>query len=412
MLFSLKSLASIPVVLSAAALLLGSALPTNAARMKGDRPQTGQQTRLFERLKQVNRNWTQQNLSLLDLNPDDASHLSDDRALIQTHLRCVIDQLGKACVDHLNDQQRANRLGHIATLEAYRKRGQFPQNVFVASRRPVFIDPWGTHCAVGYLIKESGHASLAKRINREHALDYLRDIKTVGLDQWQAASGLSLDELALIQPSYAASSLRYPQEIEALILGDSKPLTDAIQNETIRVDSRCGGKTPLHFAAASGDLKLVRLLVDKGADLEAVSKSSDVSIKKRRGQFVVTWNKPTQFFGRLAPGSGIVARVFSTKRGVFVAEVLQDLTGGLDGKTPLDYATMAPIPTPYRNSAGYRTVNRLHTGARVTKKESKTTQANEPAEDPAITELKKNRVKVAQWIRQQKQIASEKQSGR
>ncbi|MCA9140333.1 MAG: hypothetical protein KDB00_26360 [Planctomycetales bacterium] len=195
--------------------------------------------RLYRKLCELNGNWTSDtpNFEILG----DSDFVDDEVSLIQAHLKLVINQLRSADVAHLNESQLAQRMEHLQTLQAYMREGNFPQNIFVPGRRPVFIDPWGTHCAEGHLIATSGHAKLADTINREHQLDLLRDIKTGGLSQWQQASGLSIDELALIQPSYRSTTLKYPAEIEELILGNSESIVADIESGELSVDARCGG---------------------------------------------------------------------------------------------------------------------------------------------------------------------------
>ena len=103
------------------------------------------------------------------------------------------------------NQQARKRL--LDLLRHYRREGQFPRNQNQAGgRQPVFIDDYGTHCAVGYLMARTGAAGLARDINRRRRFVYL---ETIGLElepkikQWLAANELEPDEAALIQPTYA-----------------------------------------------------------------------------------------------------------------------------------------------------------------------------------------------------------------
>lgn len=351
---------------------------------------------LLQQLFELNRQWMDRSSELAALE-DKAAITDDERCLIQTHLRLVIHHLETTDVSHLSGAQLSQRLGLIESLKEYQERGQFPVNVFVPGRRPVFIDPWGTHCAVGYLIAQSGHSRLAIAINREHRLDYLHEIKTDGLAEWQRASGLTLDELALIQPTYNASSLRYPKEIEELLMGNPALFRTAIEAGDIKVDARCGGKTPLHFAAAVGDLKLVQLLVEKGADLQEVSKSTGVSIKNTRGQFQLRWNQVTSVSSRLGPGSGLHSTVYQKETSRFVANVLQDAFGGLEGKTAFDYATLKPAPNPYTAYAARASF----IGSHPLRYGRSTDKSAPPAMPPETVQLEANRAAVAKWIRDQ-----------
>ena len=47
-------------------------------------------------------------------------------------------------------------------LKNYAAAKVFPQNSYYVNCQPYFIDHCGVHCAVGYLIKVSGHEALAE----------------------------------------------------------------------------------------------------------------------------------------------------------------------------------------------------------------------------------------------------------
>lgn len=349
--------------------------------------QSTDEARLYKQLCELNAGWTQRTPNFGILPNDERS------TLIQTHLRLVIGQLERADVTSLTQSQRTQRLAHIKTLQDYMLDGVFPQNVFVAGNRPVFIDPWGTHCAVGHLIATSGNSQLAKSINDEHQLDYLRDIKTDGLSEWQAGSGLGFDELALIQPQYPwrnvpTVKVSYPKEIRALLLGDSSEIMKAIQDgDDSLLKARCGGKTILHFAAVAGDLKLVKFLIEQGADLSAVSKpgrekASPPGNKKPFSTIhKCQWNQPSQVI--YAKGDGILLRgYFVNSKESYVANFLQDIDGGVAGKNALYFATKKQhsnsVMLPARSS-GYLGKNRT----------------------TFVDTLAEGRSKVAKWLKEQ-----------
>src|SRR5690606_16194413 len=57
-----------------------------------------------------------------------------------------------------------------------------------------------------YLIKESGNENLSRHISANSNFAYLADMSYPELNKWAASSGLSLDELAWIQPGYPPSN--------------------------------------------------------------------------------------------------------------------------------------------------------------------------------------------------------------
>ncbi len=155
------------------------------------------QAKCYEQLLEVNTQWKGKQ------NKIEHSYIAfSEQELVQLHLINVVSYLKQQNTSHLTTQQVTQREMHIKTLEFYAKRGRFPLNHLRQERVPIFIDAQNTHCAVGYLMKESGHGKMAREIADQQLLFYLRDIEHPDLLSWQEASGLSLDELALIQPTY------------------------------------------------------------------------------------------------------------------------------------------------------------------------------------------------------------------
>jgi antitoxin component YwqK of YwqJK toxin-antitoxin module len=132
-----------------------------------------------------------------------APHFSTDRELIQTHLYQVVSLLERRNYPlNLPPAIVQRRKNLIAVLITYADSGLFPQNKYVPGRIPVFIDEAGTHCAVGYLMLKSGAGELARKVSLTNNYIYIRQLTDPAFFQWQAQSGFTIDELALIQPSY------------------------------------------------------------------------------------------------------------------------------------------------------------------------------------------------------------------
>ncbi len=102
--------------------------------------------------------------------------------------------------------RRAELLGY---LDDYIARGITPTNAHLPWRTPVFIDDNGAICAVGYLIERSVGRALPERIAKEHRFEFLEDIVATmpEVRAWVASSGLTLDELASIQPAYSSPNV-------------------------------------------------------------------------------------------------------------------------------------------------------------------------------------------------------------
>jgi hypothetical protein len=135
-----------------------------------------------------------------DLAPEDA-----EVTRIQHHLAEVLRSLRAEGPAHLTPQQLAAREAAIRWLDEYRAAGDFPHNhVHPDGRAPVFVDPHGTPCAVGYLMVRSGQHELVEEIVRT---DNLVRVPELAGDErvvaWLDEHGLTMSEAARIQPMYA-----------------------------------------------------------------------------------------------------------------------------------------------------------------------------------------------------------------
>lgn len=130
-----------------------------------------------------------------------------DLVRIRAHLAAVIDRLSRADTSHLTPLQREARARNIARLVAYARAGRFPHNpAGMPGRVPNFLDDSGAVCAVGYLIEQDCGSGAVEAIAREHQFDYVPYIDSQIVADWQAASGLSALELAMIQPTYGGGN--------------------------------------------------------------------------------------------------------------------------------------------------------------------------------------------------------------
>lgn len=127
----------------------------------------------------------------------------DETFRIQTHLNYVLALLQQKPTSHLSSSQQYNRSLILQLLQRYIRNTQFPVNAaYPGERRPCFIDASGNICAVGYLLQETSGRAAAEAINAKHQYDYVMDMHEPALEQWAADNGLTLEECAMIQPTY------------------------------------------------------------------------------------------------------------------------------------------------------------------------------------------------------------------
>lgn len=163
---------------------------------------------LLKKLTIVNAEWQKQND--VDAVLHDATFKSKTfNDWIATHLMLVEKTLRARDVSKLSSSQKQNRFKLLDELNGYWKAGVFPVNDYLPYKNPVFIDRKGTHCAVGYLMMQSGRDDLAQRINSNEKFAYVHEIKTEGVKEWADETGFTIDELAWVQPGYPPTTPCY-----------------------------------------------------------------------------------------------------------------------------------------------------------------------------------------------------------
>ncbi|MGB0861568.1 MAG: T9SS type A sorting domain-containing protein [Saprospiraceae bacterium] len=166
-------------------------------------------TFLFNHLVEVNEQWHYQN----DIKPaifKQKIQFENDIERIQTHLKLVEQTLRNRTTTHLSENQKTNRLRHLDVLHQYSETAVFPTNTFHSERQPYFVDIFGVHCAVGYLLHKDGQDNLVQQIKTNNNYAYIKALTTYkSLGKWAKNNGFTVDELAWIQPGYAPAVQNY-----------------------------------------------------------------------------------------------------------------------------------------------------------------------------------------------------------
>jgi hypothetical protein len=121
---------------------------------------------------------------------------------VRQHFKRVEAILRSRDVSHLPASLQRARGDYLDQLHAYAARGVFPRNHECPIYAPCFIDRDGRECAVAHLVMFSGHTELAYNIAAVANYAYVPQMIFPELDEWAAQTGLSREELALIQPGY------------------------------------------------------------------------------------------------------------------------------------------------------------------------------------------------------------------
>lgn len=180
---------------------------------------------LLSGLVNINDRWAYEQMAWANL--AETPNTYSETELIQKHLYLVYDELKSRDVKHLSETEKINRSASLENLKCYAERGLFPQNITHQGRRPIFIDGRGVHCAVGYLIKESGSPELSRHISRNMNDAYVLEMDDQYLNEWVSQSGFTPQELAWIQPGYFQ-----PVDYEPLKGGVDGPVFTMIEDNT------------------------------------------------------------------------------------------------------------------------------------------------------------------------------------
>ncbi|MBK7620886.1 MAG: hypothetical protein IPJ10_16430 [Flavobacteriales bacterium] len=129
---------------------------------------------LFEHLREVNREWSDHKDALLEA--DHRVSFADEAERIAAHLHAVDAYLVRTTPEGLSADQLEHRSAGLLALNTYADQGVFPRNRVLPYRNPIFIDPFGTACAVGQLMIASGASDLAARIDAEMETAYIGEM--------------------------------------------------------------------------------------------------------------------------------------------------------------------------------------------------------------------------------------------
>ncbi len=103
----------------------------------------------------------------------------------------------------LDPLRRVVRALLLDELALYRDERRFPRNPDFTDRTPFFVDGSGTRCAVAHLLEFSGEGALVASITADRNNALIEQLaEDPRLLAWLDAVGITVEEAAIIQPSY------------------------------------------------------------------------------------------------------------------------------------------------------------------------------------------------------------------
>jgi hypothetical protein len=157
---------------------------------------------LYEQLCEVNQEWRKNRQIAQELGFLDAPIISNEQDLLVFHIQTLEKIFLSRSLSSLNETQQQARQRNLQVLNQYWHLRDCPRNYYIPYRIPVFIDEEGRYCAVAYLMLHSGKKEFCEAVQKTTNNIYIRQIANPSFNEWQQNSGLTLDELAWIQPGY------------------------------------------------------------------------------------------------------------------------------------------------------------------------------------------------------------------
>jgi hypothetical protein len=158
---------------------------------------------LYEQLCEVNQEWRKNRQIAQELGFLTAPLITNEQDLLVFHIQTLEKIFLGRSLPNLSETQQQARQRNLQVLNQYGHLHDCPRNYYIPHRIPVFIDEDGRYCAVAYLMLHSGKQEFCEAVQKTTNNIYIRQIDHPTFNEWQQNSGLSLDELAWIQPGYS-----------------------------------------------------------------------------------------------------------------------------------------------------------------------------------------------------------------
>ena len=154
---------------------------------------------------------------------------------VATHVGYAARMLRERDVSQLSQPQRARRMRVLDALDQYVAAGAFPDSETDRDLLPTFLDPHsGVRCAVAHLVETTAGTAMMLELDRDHHNDYIADLAgDPRFVDWVETSGLTHEELAIIQPSYPPPP---PPDLLYVIAAEGDAVRARSPNHAGRVD--------------------------------------------------------------------------------------------------------------------------------------------------------------------------------
>lgn len=126
---------------------------------------------------------------------------------ISNRLTYVQQLLKMRKTTELTPQQQSNRTQLLNLLELYVMLGKYPSDYDQkVKERLCFKDASGRRCAIGFMIERTAGQHLADIVCDQESLEFLVPAHKSAYEAWLAQSGMTSEELAMIQPNFSGQA--------------------------------------------------------------------------------------------------------------------------------------------------------------------------------------------------------------
>lgn len=126
----------------------------------------------------------------------------DPTERIATHLAFAEHLLRGRDVSALSPELRSSRTRLLDRLAAYARAGRFPHGEPRVGRLPTWVDDAGTRCAVADMVESAAGPDVVHALDGRFHNAFVAELDDPAFETFVASSGLTRDELAIVQPTY------------------------------------------------------------------------------------------------------------------------------------------------------------------------------------------------------------------
>jgi hypothetical protein len=126
----------------------------------------------------------------------EAKQIAPLESPLQTH------EVSAVTLQQLTAALRAKRQQSLQAFSEYRNRRMYPHNTYQPGKLNVWIDEEGRTCAAATIIKQSGADALVAQTAEDNNFIRLADVRSGELMDWILTSGLTQQEIVMIQEPF------------------------------------------------------------------------------------------------------------------------------------------------------------------------------------------------------------------